>query len=86
MKVEVLLPEISGLATKTKFTYGGLVTTIQFETKVRPGVLARILNLQRQGFPLLAVISSPQASLDLYIQEEPAQTPMPMGDAPVKEE
>lgn len=75
MKVEVLLPDIMALATKTKFTDGGLVTTIQFQTKLHPGVLARILNLQRQGCPLLATISSPQATMDLYIHEEPAQVP-----------
>lgn len=72
MKVEVLLPDITGLATKTQFNDEGLVTTIKFDTKIHPGVLARILNLQRQGCPLLAVISSPQATLDLYVQEEPA--------------
>lgn len=86
MKVEVLLPDITALATKTKFTDGGLVTTIRFDTKVHPGVLARILNLQRLGCPLLATISSPQATLDLYIQEEPEQPALPISDAPGKEQ
>jgi hypothetical protein len=85
MKVEVFLPDITGLATKTKFNDEGLVTTIRFDTKVHPGVLARILNLQRQGCPLLATIGSPQATLDLYVQEEPAGA-QPMSDAPGKEQ
>jgi hypothetical protein len=73
VKVEILLPDITGLATTTKFDDKGLVTTIKFEVKIHPASLAPILNLQRQGAPLLAVISSPQATLDLNIQEEPAQ-------------
>jgi hypothetical protein len=85
VKVEILLPDITGLATTTKFDDKGLVTTIKFEAKIPPGSLARILNLQRQGCPLLATISSPQATLDLYIQEEPAQAPMPTSDTPGKE-
>jgi len=75
MKVEILLPDISRLTTKTKFDDEGLVTTIQFDTKIPPQALARVLNLQRQGCPILAVISSPQATLDLYVQEEPARAP-----------
>ena len=73
MKVEILLPDITGLATKTRVDEQGLVTTIKFEAKIHPASLARILNLQRQGAPLLAIISSPQATLDLNIQDEPAQ-------------
>jgi len=69
-KVEILLPDITGLSTRTKFDDQGQVTTIQFNTKIHPGLLARILNLQRQGVPLLATIGSPQASMDLYVQEE----------------
>lgn len=86
MKVEVLLPDITKLATKTRFDDEGLITTIRFDAKIQPGTLARILNLQRQGAPLLATIGSPQATLDLYIQEEPAQTPMNLGIATPKEE
>jgi len=73
VKVEILLPDITDLATKTRFDEQGLVTTIKFEVKIHPASLARILNLQRQGAPLLAIISSPQATLDLNIQDEPAQ-------------
>jgi hypothetical protein len=73
VKVEILLPDITGLATKTRVDDTGLVTTIKFEVKIHPASLTRILNLQRQGAPLLATISSPQATLDLNIQEEPAR-------------
>jgi hypothetical protein len=71
-KVEILLPDITNLSTRTKFDDQGQVTTIQFSAKIHPGVLARILNLQRQGAPLLATIGSPQVSMDLYVQEERA--------------
>lgn len=71
-KVEILLPDITGLSTRTKFDDQGQVTIIQFSAKIHPGMLARILNLQRQGAPLLATIGSPQASMDLYVQEERA--------------
>ena len=77
MKVEILLPDITALATSTKLDDKGLVTTIKFEVKIHPASLARILNLQRQGAPLLAIISSPQATLDLNIQEESTQASTP---------
>ena len=69
-KVEILLPDITNLSTRTKFDDQGQVTTIQFNAKIHPGVLARILYLQRQGAPLLATIGSPQVSMDLYVQED----------------
>ena len=74
-KVEILLPDITNLSTRTKFDDQGQVTTIQFSAKIHPGVLARILNLQRQGAPLIATIGSPQASMDLYVQEERGAEP-----------
>lgn len=72
MKVEIILPDITGLSTKTKFDDNGLVTSIRFDTKIHPGALARILNLQRQGAPLIATIGSPQATMDLYVHEDAA--------------
>ena len=75
MKIEIMIPEITGLSTRTKFDDNGQVTTIQFNTKIHPASLARILNLQRQGAPLLATIASPQATMDLYIQDEQATLP-----------
>jgi len=76
VKVEILLPDITGLATKTRVDEQGLVTTIKFEVKIHPASLARILNLQRQGAPLLATIGSPQATLDLDFHEAPVQARM----------
>jgi len=74
-------PELKTKVAETKdddgFVDRQLVTTIKFEAKIHPASVARILNLQRQGAPLLAIISSMQATLDLNIQEEPAQAFMP---------
>jgi len=80
-KVEILLPDITKLSTKTRVDDQGLVTTVQFDVKIHPAMLARILNLQRQGAPLLATIGSPQASMDLYIQEERTGIPVDRGIA-----
>ena len=69
MKVEIVMSNISRLATKTRFDEV-LVTTIQFDAKIQPAHIARILNLQRQGLPLLVTIGTPQAAMDLSIQED----------------
>ena len=69
MKVEIVISDITRLATKTKLEEG-LVTTIQFDAKVPVASIARLLNLQRQGAPLLVTIGSPQATMDLNIQED----------------
>ena len=73
MKVEILMSDISKLTTKTRFDDGALTTTLQFDAKVPIASLARVLNLQRQGAPLLVAISSPQAAMDLSIQEDHGQ-------------
>ena len=69
MKVEILIGDISNLTTKTKRD-GDLVTTIQFDAKIPVASVARLLNLQRQGAPLLVAVSSPQAVMDLAIEED----------------
>jgi len=69
MKVEILIPDITRLATKTRYDENGLLTSIQFEAKINPGSIARILNLVRQGAPIMASISSPQAHMDLSVSE-----------------
>jgi len=69
MKVEILIGEISNLVTRTRAT-PELMTTIQFDAKVPPASLARLINLQRQGAPLLVAISSPQAIMDLDVIED----------------
>jgi hypothetical protein len=71
MKVQILVPDITKLATKTRYDEGGLVTTLQFEAKIPPSSIARILNLVRQGVPLMATIESPQAHMDLAINDHP---------------
>lgn len=69
MKVEVLISDISELRTKTRLDEQGQITTVQFDAKIKPALIARILNLQRQGAPLLVSIGSPQATMDLDINE-----------------
>jgi hypothetical protein len=69
MKVEILLGDVSNLVTRTKAT-PELITTIQFDAKVPPANIARLVNLQCQGAPLLVAISSPQAIMDLAIDED----------------
>jgi hypothetical protein len=68
MKVELLIGDISNLVTRTKAT-PELVTTLQFDAKVPPATIARLINLQRQGAPLLVAISSPQAIMDLDVMD-----------------
>ena len=69
MKVEILISDISNIVTRTRCT-PELTTTIQFDAKVPPANIARLINLQRQGAPLLVTISSPQAIMDLAIEED----------------
>jgi len=69
MHVEIFIPEISKLVTKTRVEDGILISTVQFEARVPVANLARILNLQRQGAPLMASIASPQATMDLQFAE-----------------
>jgi len=80
MNVEIFIPEITRLTTRTKVEEGILITTVQFEARVPVGSIARILNLQRQGAPLMASIASPQASMDLQFEElrqKKAETEVP---------
>lgn len=77
MKVEILIPDISKLRTSTRLD-PDLITTIQFECKVQVASLARILNLQRQGAPLMVTVSSPQVIMDLAISEDTYQGNIPL--------
>lgn len=70
MKVEIVIADISKLVTRTRYEEG-FITTIQFDARsLHPASIARLLNLQRQGAPLLVTIGSPQATMDLIIQED----------------
>jgi hypothetical protein len=69
MKVEILIVDIKELKIRTRLEETGLTTTIQFDGKIPPSSIARILNLQRQGAPLLVSIGSPQATMDLDMVE-----------------
>jgi hypothetical protein len=77
MKVEILIPDITKLTTSTRLD-PDLVTTIKFDCKVQVASLARILNLQRQGAPMMVFISSPQATMDLVIEDDRAGVNLPL--------
>lgn len=69
MKVEILIQEVDDLTTKTRVEDVGMITTIKFDAKVSPSSIARLLNLQRQRAPIMVTIGSPQAVMDLEIEE-----------------
>lgn len=71
MKVDILIGEVSNLVTKTRAS-PEIITQIQFDAKVPPVNIARLINLQRQGAPLLVSISCPQAVMDLGVYEDSA--------------
>lgn len=79
MKVEILIPDITKLTTSTRLD-PDLVTTIKFDCKVQVASLARILNLQRQGAPLMVIVSSPQVVMDLAITEDTYQGNLPFAE------
>lgn len=68
MKIEILINDVAKLSTKTKWEEG-LVTTIQFETRIHPALLARLLNIQRQQVPIFLTIGTSQAMMDLDFTE-----------------
>jgi len=51
-----------------------VVTKVSFEAEVAPGQIARILNFQKQGKPLDAIISSPQSVMDLRVSPVNTET------------
>ena len=65
MGISIELSLIEELVLKAK---GGKVI-IQFETRISPGDFARLMNLQKKGNMMSAVIESPQAQLDLKFEE-----------------
>lgn len=69
MKVEILFHNVDNLTTKTRYGDAGMITTIKFDSKVAPSSIARLLNLQRQGAPIMVTIGSIQAVMDLKIDE-----------------
>lgn len=65
MQPQVELPIIEALSVTMKEGK----TKISFEAMMTPAEIARLLNFSRQGRPLNAIISSPQATMDLHIEE-----------------
>jgi len=69
MQVDILISDVTKLSTRTKVDDGILTTQIQFEARVPVASIARILNLQRQGAPIMATLGSAQAVMDLQFSE-----------------
>lgn len=68
--VQVVIDSITDLVIRTRVKDGALVSTLQFQARVPVPSIARILDLQRRGVPITATIATPQAAMDLDIQEE----------------
>lgn len=66
--VRIEIKRIAGINLKIKEGEGTNVI-LAIETYLPPGDIARIYNLSKQGVPVQAVIESPQAEMDLQIQE-----------------
>ena len=73
MKVEIKIEGITDIQAAVKLDDLGLKTVLKFDTRIAPQVLARILNLQKQGCPITMLISSDQAAMDLEIVEYPTR-------------
>lgn len=76
MSVVIEIKRIEEIQAKVK---DGKVS-LQFETDLKPGDLARIVNLGKQGVPIQAMISSPQARMDLKFEEVKESIPEPKED------
>jgi hypothetical protein len=67
--VDIKLDYITGVTTKIKKSDSGkLIGTIQIEGEITPELIARLLNLQKQGVPLFASIGTDQLAMDLKIE------------------
>lgn len=78
MNVQIVIGDVANLSMKTVKGKDAPepVTTVSFQTKMMPSTLARLLNLQRQGVPLMATLGSPQALMDLEVVERKEQIEM----------
>ena len=66
--IRIEIKRITGLNLKFKEAEGTNIV-LSLETYLQPGDVARLYNLSRQGVPVSAVIESPQAEMDLRIEE-----------------
>ncbi len=68
--IDIKLDNVRGITTKVKTGDNHeLIGTIQIEVLVTPAIIARLLNLQKQGIPLFAAVGTDQLSFDLRIEE-----------------
>ena len=68
--IDLKIETIKGITTRTEMNdEGKLLGTIQVKAEVNPGIIARLLNLQRQHVPLFITIGTDQLAMDLRIDE-----------------
>jgi hypothetical protein len=69
--IDIKIDNIQAVTTKVKKgdNPNELIGVIQIEAPVNPGVIARLLNLQKQGVPIYASISTDQLCFDLTVTE-----------------
>jgi hypothetical protein len=68
-EVNVNLSNIQEIVVSSKTKDSGWVSKISFEGQFTVGDVARILNLSKQGCPIEVSFSSPQAKMDLEVNE-----------------
>ncbi|MCJ7654946.1 MAG: hypothetical protein MUO97_06545 [Dehalococcoidia bacterium] len=74
MKVEISTPVEIVSITQT-FPDKGMVTMLKVATQLQPGEVARILNMRRQGAPLIMTIGSEQLMFDLVVETTKIDVP-----------
>ena len=70
MEQIILLPIVENIGLSVKDG----ITKITMETHMSPGDVARLINFVRQGERVSASITSPQARMDLKIEEVNVRT------------
>lgn len=65
MKVEIQIENARDIKVSTSLK-GEIVAKVQFEATISPVVIARLLNMQKQG-PISVLFSSSQLAMDLGI-------------------
>lgn len=75
MKVEIIVRNIRNVKVTTQLVESKeedpeLVTKLQVEAIIPPSDIARIISLIKQPIPVNLLVSSPQSTMDLNLQQE----------------
>lgn len=74
MHSEIKINEVKNIITKVRLEReGSLITTLSIEAKLQPADIARLLNMQKQGAPIIVIIGSEQLMFDLDISPSKLQ-------------